>query len=139
MAVWKLSLERIVEEEGPEAEADPEEEIARVTKPVRKMSFGKKEKAPGGGSLTRVLSFGKSKKKLDGVGGEAAPGQSAAAAGGGEGGETRERKSSAAGQLVRKLSFSKQKKPPAAPEGDGSEGSAPAPVRRFSFGRKQSQ
>ena len=126
----------------PEAEADPEEEIARVTKPVRKMSFGKKEKAPGGGGgggLTRVLSFGKSKKKAEGAGGEAAPGQSAAAAGGGEGGETRERKSSAAGQLVRKLSFSKQKKPPAAPEGDGSEGSAPAPVRRFSFGRKQSQ
>ena len=127
----------------PEAEADPEEEIARVTKPVRKMSFGKKApgegKAPGGGgTLTRVLSFGKSKKKAEGAGGEAAPGQSDAAAGGGEGGETRERKSSTAGGLVRKLSFSK-KKPPAAPEGGGSEGSAPAPVRRFSFGRKSSQ
>merc|ERR1719409_424112 len=77
----------------PEAEADPEEEIARATT-ARKMSFGKKVKGSGaefvrkssfskkdsagaghggggggGGGLTRVLSFGKKKKGDATVGG----------------------------------------------------------------------
>merc|ERR1719247_340812 len=77
----------------PEADADPEEEIARATT-ARKMSFGKKVKGSGaefvrkssfskkdsagaghggggggGGGLTRVLSFGKKKKSDATVGG----------------------------------------------------------------------
>ena len=126
----------------PEAEADPEEEIAKATS--RKMSFGKKGKGEGagmvrkssfskkdgggggggGGGLTRVLSFGKKKKQDGGEGG---------GGGGAAGGE--EKKSGGAGGLVRKLSFSKQKQKPPAASGDADPA---APVRRFSFGRKSS-
>ena len=136
----------------PEAEADPEEEIARATT-ARKMSFGKKVKGSGaefvrkssfskkdsagaghggggggGGGLTRVLSFGKKKKgdvAVGGTGSESAEGAAGEA--------TQEQKRGGAGSLVRKLSFSKQKQKSA---GDSASGEHAAPVRRFSFGRK---
>jgi len=136
----------------PEAEADPEEEIARATT-ARKMSFGKKVKGSGaevvrkssfskkdstgthghgggggGGGLTRVLSFGKKKKGDAAAGGSAnEPVQGAARE------ATQEQKSGGASGLVRKLSFSKQKQKSTA---DSESGEHAAPVRRFSFGRK---
>ena len=136
----------------PEAEADPEEEIARATT-ARKMSFGKKVKGSGaefvrkssfskkdsagaghggggggGGGLTRVLSFGKKKKGDAAVGGTGSE-----PAEGGAGEATQEQKRGSASGLVRKLSFSKQKQKSA---GDSESGEHAAPVRRFSFGRK---
>jgi len=134
----------------PEAEADPEEEIARATT-ARKMSFGKKAKGSGaevvrkssfskkdiagthgegggGGGLTRVLSFGK-KKKVDATTG----GLSSAPSEGAAGESTQEQKRGGTGGLVRKLSFSKPKQKSTA---DSESGEHAAPVRRFSFGRK---
>jgi len=136
----------------PEAEADPEEEIARATT-ARKMSFGKKVKGSGaevvrkssfskrdsagahgggggggGGGLTRVLSFGK-KKKVDAIAGGSGSGPAEGAAGE----STQEQKRGGTGGLVRKLSFSKQKQKSTA---DSESGEHAAPVRRFSFGRK---
>ena len=134
----------------PEAEADPEEEIARATT-ARKMSFGKKAKGSGaevvrkssfskkdiagthgggggGGGITRVLSFGK-KKKVDATAG----GVSSEPSGGAAGESTQEQKRGGTGGLVRKLSFSKPKQKSTA---DSESGEHAAPVRRFSFGRK---
>ena len=134
----------------PEAEADPEEEIARATT-ARKMSFGKKAKGSGaevvrkssfskkdiagthgggggGGGITRVLSFGK-KKKVDATAG----GVSSEPSEGAAGESTQEQKRGGTGGLVRKLSFSKPKQKSTA---DSESGEHAAPVRRFSFGRK---
>jgi hypothetical protein len=135
----------------PEAEADPEEEIARAAT-ARKMSFGKKVKgsgaevvrkssfskkdsvgAHGAGGLTRVLSFGKKKKGDPTVGGSAVGGSGSGPADGAAGEPAQQPKRGGTGGLVRKLSFSKQKQKPAA---DSEPAEHAVPVRRFSFGRK---
>ena len=91
---------------------------------VRNLSFGKKDEKSGGG-ITRVLSFGKSKKKgqSDIDGGAPPDGEEDPL----PGSDNKQKKTSVTGSLVRKLSFNSKK------EAEHPENMQ----RKLSFGRKK--